>query len=166
MTNYSINKKNENFVHNDNSEQDDVGYKWSLTAFCGHLEQVGIDMDLVWSRIYDICIKTILCGEHHVIAALKKNGNYRSNCFEVFGFDILIDSDLKPWLIEVNLSPSLAPDSPLDMTIKSNLIADTFNLAGIRKFDRKKESVNKVKNRMRGYNQKNNTSVRDKSIIT
>jgi len=103
-----------------------------LTAFCSHLEQVGIDMDLLWSRVYDICIKTILCGENHVIGALKKNGNFRSNCFEVFGFDILIDSDLKPWLIEVNLSPSLVTDSPIDMSIKSNLIADTFNMIGIR----------------------------------
>jgi len=37
LTNYSINKKNENFIQNENSEQDDVGYKWSLTAFCKHL---------------------------------------------------------------------------------------------------------------------------------
>ena len=63
----------------------------------------------------------------------------------------MIDSDLKPWLIEINLSPSLATDSPLDMTIKSNLLADTFNLIGVRRFDRKKESLNKVKNRMKGY---------------
>jgi tubulin polyglutamylase TTLL5 len=44
---------------------------------------------------------------------------YRSNCFEVFGFDILIDSDLKPWILEVNLNPSFATDSPLDFKIKS-----------------------------------------------
>lgn len=83
---------------------------------------------------------------------MKKCGTHRTNCFEVFGFDILIDSDLKPWLLEVNLSPSLATDSPLDMTIKSNLLNDVFNLVGVKKFDRKKESLNKIKHRMKGFN--------------
>ena len=104
-------------------------------------------MDLMWSRIYDVILKTLSCGDSYVLQAMKKNGMYRSNCFEVFGFDILLDSDLKPWLIEVNLSPSLSPDSPLDMTIKTNLLTDTFNLCGIRRFDRRKESLNKLKYR-------------------
>lgn len=81
---------------------------------------------------------------------MKKNGMYRSNCFEIFGFDVLLDSDLKPWLVEVNLSPSLSPDSPLDMTVKTNLLTDTFNLIGIRRFDRRKESLNKLKYRAKG----------------
>ena len=34
LTNYSINKKNDAFVMNENIEHDDVGFKWSLTAFC------------------------------------------------------------------------------------------------------------------------------------
>ena len=69
------------------------------------------------------------------------------------GFDILIDSDLKPWLLEVNLSPSLACDSPLDMAIKSNCVCDAFNICGMKRFDRKKESLNKIKHRMKGlYN--------------
>ncbi len=151
LTNYSINKKNENFIRNENCDQDDYGYKWSLSAFCKHLEQVGIDMNLLWSRTYDVLLKTIICGEHHVLAAMKKNGMHRTNCFEILGFDILVDSDLKPWLLEVNLSPSLATDSPLDHTIKSNLLADSFNLMGCKRFDRKKESLNKIKHRMKGY---------------
>lgn len=38
------------------------------------------------------------------------------------------------------------------MQIKSNLIADTFNLIGVKKFDRRKESMNKMKYRMKGVN--------------
>lgn len=108
-------------------------------------------MNLLWSRINDVIIKTLISGEHHVVAAMKKNGTHRTNCFELFGFDVLIDSDLKPWLLEVNLSPSIATDSPLDLTIKSNLVTDVFNLVGVKRFDRKKESLNKIKNRMKGY---------------
>jgi hypothetical protein len=68
----------------------------------------------------------------------------------------LIDSDLKPWLLEVNITPSLACDAPLDSSIKSTLAVDTFNLIGIKRFDRKKESINKIKHRMKGlYNNKN-----------
>ena len=104
-------------------------------------------MSLLWSRIYDVIIKSIISSEHYVIAALKKYNLHRNNCFEVFGYDIILDSELKPWLLEVNLSPSLACDSPLDLIIKSNLLADTFNMIGMRKFDRRKESLNKLKNK-------------------
>ena len=86
---------------------------------------------------------------------MKKNGTHRTNCFELLGFDIILDSDLKPWLLEVNLSSSMATDSPLDWTIKTNLLTDSFNMIGLKRFDRKKESMNKIKNRMKGlYNSK------------
>ena len=104
-------------------------------------------MSLMWSRIYDVIIKTTISGEHYVSQQIKKYGLHRNNCFEIFGYDILIDSDLKPWLVEVNLSPALATESPLDLTIKGNLLADTFNLVGVRRFDRKRESMKKIQNR-------------------
>jgi len=78
---------------------------------------------------------------------LKKFQLHRNNCFEVFGYDVLIDSELKPWLLEVNLSPSLACESPLDTTIKANLIADTLNMIGVQRFDRK--NMVKLRNKAR-----------------
>ena len=155
LTNYSINKKSANYVQSENLENDDVGFKWSLTAFCKHLEEINIDMDLFWSRIFDVIIKSFLCVENTLFIATHKTCTHKTNCFELFGFDILIDSDFKPWLIEVNLSPSLATDSILDMQIKSALIADTLNLIGVHQFDRKVESLNKAKNRMKSYQNKN-----------
>jgi hypothetical protein len=44
----------------------------------------------------------------------------------------------------------MAADSPLDWNIKSNVINDAFNLIGFKRFDRKKESMNKMKYRMKG----------------
>lgn len=107
-------------------------------------------MDLLWAKIHDIIIKTIISVEDKIFTACKKNLSHRSNCFELLGFDVIIDSELKPWLLEVNMSPSLTGDSPLDMKIKSNLVSDMFNLIGLKKFDRRKESMNKVKHRMKG----------------
>jgi len=68
-------------------------------------------MDLFWSRIFDIIIKSFLSAENAIFNACKKTCIHRTNCYEVYGFDIMIDSDFKPWLIEINLSPSLACDS-------------------------------------------------------
>ena len=52
----------------------------------------------------------------------------------------------------------MATESPLDMSIKSNLICDMFNLIGIKRFDRKKESINKIKHRMKGLYNKSKKS--------
>lgn len=126
-------------------------------------------MNLLWSRIYDLIIKTLLCAESYIQANMKKNGCHRTNCYELYGFDVLIDSDLKPWLLEVNISPSMATDAPLDMSIKSTLAVDTFNLVGIKKFDRKKESMNKIKHRMKGMygnNQKSGPAMTGKSRLS
>lgn len=43
-----------------------------------------------------------------------------------------ITNSCRPWLLEINLSPSLAADSPLDLKIKGNLLKDTFNLVGLK----------------------------------
>jgi len=39
-------------------------------------------------------------------------------CFEILGFDIMIDSKANPWVIEVNHAPSFTTDTPLDFRIK------------------------------------------------
>lgn len=50
---------------------------------------------------------------------------------ELYGFDVLVDAELKPWLLEVNLSPSLGCDTPLDSRLKSAMLSDLLTLVGI-----------------------------------
>ena len=58
------------------------------------------------------------------------------NCFELFGYDVLIDADCKPWLLEVNASPSLARENPLDKKVKNAMLRDLIQLLDVAPFDR------------------------------
>ena len=94
--------------------------------------------------MYDAIIKSIISVENSLLAGVKRiqNSASRSNCFELFGFDILLDTNFKPHILEVNFSPSLSADSPLDYHIKSNLLVDTLNLVGIKRNPKKRGSKN------------------------
>ena len=59
-------------------------------------------------------------------------------CMEILGFDIMIDKKFKPWLIEVNQSPSFATDSPLDYKTKKAVLTDTFKMLNCSVGKRKK----------------------------
>jgi len=59
-------------------------------------------------------------------------------CFQVLGFDVMIDKKFKPWLIEVNQSPSFATDSPLDYMTKKAVLADAFKMLNCSVKKRKK----------------------------
>ena len=52
-------------------------------------------------------------------------------CFEVLGFDVMLDSELKPIILEVNYTPSFTTDTPLDLQIKQNLLKDTLILLNL-----------------------------------
>ncbi len=69
---------------------------------------------------------------------LGKCPNARNACFELYGFDVLIDKKLKPWVLEVNVLPSLSSSSPFDKKIKTVLVCDLLTLIGIRGYDKQK----------------------------
>jgi tubulin polyglutamylase TTLL4 len=84
----------------------------------------------------DVIIKTILSVEPSIVTACG-TAKHKNVCFELYGFDILIDAAFKPWLLEVNVCPSLSSSSPMDKYIKTLLLSDTLYLTGFRMFDRK-----------------------------
>uniref|UniRef100_A0A803TT20 Tubulin--tyrosine ligase-like protein 5 n=1 Tax=Anolis carolinensis TaxID=28377 RepID=A0A803TT20_ANOCA len=121
LTNYSVNKKSGDYVSCDDPEVEDYGNKWSMSAMLRYLKQEGKDTTALMASVEDLIIKTILSAELAIASACKAFVPHRGVCFELYGFDVLIDSTLKPWLLEVNLSPSL---------IKASMISDMFTLVG------------------------------------
>ena len=69
------------------------------------------------------------CFAHHSVT---------SACFEILGFDILIDRKLRPLLLEVNHSPSFHTDAPMDKDIKEGLLFETLNLIDLGSCDKRK----------------------------
>ncbi|CAF0928414.1 unnamed protein product [Brachionus calyciflorus] len=129
LTNFSINKTNKEYKSNDD-ENACVGHKWSLKALWAYLQKKGINTDKIWEQIKDLAIKTIICGDPHVNILVKTHLKRKYSVHELFGFDVILDENLKPWIVEVNISPSLNSSSPLDVSVKGQMICDLFNLAG------------------------------------
>ncbi|KAM6335510.1 tubulin polyglutamylase TTLL5 [Podargus strigoides] len=130
LTNYSVNKKSGDYVSCDDPEVEDYGNKWSMSAMLRYLKQEGRDTAALMASVEDLIIKTVVSAELAIATACKTFLSHRGSCFELYGFDVLIDDTLKPWLLEVNLSPSLACDAPLDLKIKASMLSDMFTLVG------------------------------------
>ena len=55
----------------------------------------------------------------------KLNPNERRHCFEIFGYDFIIDANFQPWLIEVNTNPCLEESSPLLAMLIPRMVGNT-----------------------------------------
>ncbi|KAJ4460889.1 putative tubulin polyglutamylase TTLL6 [Paratrimastix pyriformis] len=130
LTNYSLNKHNQNFVP---GQTEDEGSKRSLSSINRWLAQHGHDVEALWSRITEVIIKTLvaiqptLCYVYRCGVANPDPAH--SMCFHVVGFDVLLDYRLRPWILEINHSPSLLCDAELDCRIKEQLVTGAMLLA-------------------------------------
>ncbi|KAI2517715.1 tubulin tyrosine ligase like 7 [Homo sapiens] len=61
-----------------------------------------------------------------------------SVCFEVLGFDILLDRKLKPWLLEINRAPSFGTDQKIDYDVKRGVLLNALKLLNIRTSDKRR----------------------------
>ncbi|XP_055733936.1 tubulin monoglutamylase TTLL4-like isoform X2 [Salvelinus fontinalis] len=129
LTNYSVNKKNSDYQSND-SDKACQGHKWALKALWHYLGCKGVNTTLIWEKIKDIVMKTIIASDPYVNTLVKLHLRSPYSCHELFGFDVMLDENLKPWVLEVNISPSLHSNTALDVAIKGQMIRDVLNLAG------------------------------------
>ena len=132
--------------------------KLSFLQLKEQYKKIGVDYQEVFGRIKDVIIKTIISVEQPILQC-NSGSKGKSACFEIYGFDVLIDADLRPWLLEVNVSPSLSSSSPMDKQIKTLLLSDSLYLVGFNLLDRKQLEIDKAqseKQRLLGFDPKRN----------
>lgn len=128
LTNYSINKLSANYTKNEDATACQ-GHKWTVQTLLTYLAEQGVNTQRLWAALRNLVLRTIFSGEHAIHQMTKVNVGSKYNCFELFGIDVILDSELKPWLLEVNISPSLHSSSPLDLFVKSPLVTALLNTA-------------------------------------
>ncbi|KAG7260906.1 hypothetical protein CRUP_016564 [Coryphaenoides rupestris] len=122
-TRFSLSSINDQSVQKTAPEYDpEKGCKWQLQQLRRYLsakhgreavENLFKEIDNIFIRSLQSVQKVIINDKH---------------CFELYGYDILLDDSLKPWLIEVNASPSLAASSQEDYEMKYGLLEDTLHI--------------------------------------
>eukprot|EP00347_Sterkiella_histriomuscorum_P006608 403352121 len=146
LTNYAINKNSENFQENEEIDAQ-TGTKRSLKSIFQTL----------------LAVQSELLHNYRMNQPQEKEGQL---CFEILGFDILIDQRGKPWLLEVNQAPSFNTDTKLDYQVKKNLIMDTFKLLNITKEIRQRIMDRMdLEKRMKVMNKKDLKVIQEKKLI-
>uniref|UniRef100_A0A7E4W376 ATP-grasp domain-containing protein n=1 Tax=Panagrellus redivivus TaxID=6233 RepID=A0A7E4W376_PANRE len=123
LTNYSINR----YAQRDGKIVAPVD-KWSLSQFWDYMESLNYSSEDIKSSIKDMVIKTIIACESYIRDHMQVNNISNGKCHELFGFDILLDEDLRPHLLEVNISPSLQAHTDVDKKVKIPLAKDVLTM--------------------------------------
>lgn len=121
LTNSSIQKENQDAIStsdnpiNEADGREAGGTKMTLSYLWKRLEAMGADVDKVKRDIDEVVLKSLICGEDHI--------PFQINSFDLLGYDILLDDAFRPWLIEINASPSMARENALDYQVRCSLAA-------------------------------------------
>jgi len=111
LTNYSLNKLSADFVHGGPEAADENASKRLLSTALQQIaeEHAGFDEAAFWDAV-DTMAADVVGLYLPVLRATAAQQKTTAPYFQILGFDVILDSKLKPWLLEVNNNPSLAVD--------------------------------------------------------
>lgn len=108
-----------------------------LARYRTWLRDQGHDDARLFARIEDLVTLTAISAVDALRARTAEVGADPRGGFELLGLDCMIDADLKPWILECNLSPSLgtcaAPEDGglVEERIKGELVRDMLSLVDV-----------------------------------
>ncbi|XP_026524777.1 protein monoglycylase TTLL8 [Notechis scutatus] len=121
----------------DRSSQLPYHNMWSSSKFQEYLQKRGLGH--VWCNIIYPSMKKILI---YIMKMAQEQVEARRSSFELYGADFILGTDFKPWLIEINSSPTMHPSTPITMDLCAKVQEDTIKVVLDKKLEKNCETGN------------------------
>ncbi|OHS97836.1 Tubulin-tyrosine ligase family protein [Tritrichomonas foetus] len=124
LTNVELNKKNPDVEISQISKL--------ISDVFSTMKSKGIDVDEIWSKIDEAVVLCIISCYGDILKAVQQSCpkiSVYSRCFQLLGFDVLLDQNLKPWVLEVNYRPSLMFYRPQERRMKVKMLSELIRIA-------------------------------------
>jgi tubulin polyglutamylase TTLL11 len=151
LTNYSLNKKSEDYKYTEETTEINDGSKQTLCSLWKKLKLQNVEKEVLWPKIKELVCKyveTIRPFLNYYSKCWFDGTHAKNKCFQVIGLDVLIDSEFKPWLLELNATPSFLIEhdngdpmkkgvlSPVDVYVKERALGDAIRYLALKKTHR------------------------------
>ena len=145
---YSLDNLDNPFAHLTNPDINATNEKvdapvvfYSLEHYHKLLEKRGQDPDKLFHQIQDLVTLTVIAAREQFRSRIERENVNQHACYELLGLDCMVDENLKPWILECNLSPSLetcttkGEEADIEAVIKNSMVKDMVGLRGLNDVD-------------------------------
>lgn len=133
LTNIHINILNKKkYKYPQNSTKIEDTNLWNFETYKKYLERKNIKYNKIFAQVEDIFIKLIISVKNKLLKEISSSNLESSNFYHLIGFDIILDENLKAYLIEANRRCKFRTDNDVERYYSYNILADTFNILGLK----------------------------------
>ncbi|XP_039368574.1 protein monoglycylase TTLL8 isoform X8 [Mauremys reevesii] len=104
---------------------------WTSTKFQEYLQKRG--RGNMWRNVIYPSMKKAIT---YTMRMAQESVEARKSSFELYGADFILGEDFKPWLIEINTSPTMFPSTPVTAELCAQVQEDTIKVVIEKKRDK------------------------------
>ena len=156
--NFSESNINNKFMHLTNININNKIYKiptnltdieesnlWNFDTFRKYCIRTNINFDRIYSEVSDIFIKLMISVKDKLSKEILQNNLENSNFYHFIALDIILDENLKPYLLEANRNGGLGIHVEALKYSAYDIVTDTLNIIGVRPRNSNNSKIKKEK---------------------
>ena len=128
-------------INEQNSEIEVPVVFHSFASYKEWLRAQDIDDEKLFAQIQDLISLTVIAAREKMRDQAQRISTDTQGAYELLGLDLVVDSDIKPWILECNLSPSLEicstdqAQAKKETQTKKGMVSEIVNMLGLNDHD-------------------------------